>query len=145
MKKRFDFVEHTADVGIKVYGKTLDELFINAAYGMYNLICENFHKIEQKNRYKSDVISSDYEGLLVSFLNDLIFQTFVNRQVFCKFNITMLQKTHNEVILSCDCFGEDYNKTKHGSLFELKSATYHNLKILHKTDKSLEVTVIFDT
>lgn len=145
MQKRFDFIEHTADIGIKVYGKTLEELFTNAAYGMYNLICENFHKVEPKKTYNSVVESSDYESLLVSFLNDLIFQTFVNRQVFCNFKIKMLEKKHDSTVLSYECSGEDYDKTKHGVLFELKSATYHNLKILTSADGNFEVSIIFDT
>ncbi len=36
--KDFELVEHTADIGLKVYGKSEKELFINAARGMFFLI-----------------------------------------------------------------------------------------------------------
>lgn len=144
-EKKFETIDHTADVGIKSYGKTLEELFINAAYGMYNLICENFHKIEPKESYDGISTAFDYESLLVSFLNDLLFQTFVNKLVFADFKILTLEQKNQQVYLSYRCYGEKYDKTKHGVLFELKSATFHNLKIIHTTDGSYEVSVIFDT
>ena len=32
--KGYEFFEHTADAGVRVYGKTLRELFVNAAAGL---------------------------------------------------------------------------------------------------------------
>ena len=36
----YEILEHTADVGIKAYGRTLPELFVNAARGMIALALE---------------------------------------------------------------------------------------------------------
>ena len=36
--KRFQIIEHTADVGMIAYGRTLAEAFANAAYGMFSII-----------------------------------------------------------------------------------------------------------
>ncbi len=38
--KRFQFIEHTADIGLMAYGRTLAEAFANAAYGMFSIITE---------------------------------------------------------------------------------------------------------
>ena len=37
---RYEEIEHTADVGIRAYGRDLDELFVNAAEGMFSLIAD---------------------------------------------------------------------------------------------------------
>ena len=36
--KEFEILEHTADIGIMVYGKNKREIFINAARGMFEII-----------------------------------------------------------------------------------------------------------
>ena len=39
MKKRFEILEHPADVGFLAYGETLAELFESAAMAMCSLAC----------------------------------------------------------------------------------------------------------
>ena len=36
--RKFKLIEHTADIGLTAYGKTLAEAFANAAYGMFSII-----------------------------------------------------------------------------------------------------------
>jgi SHS2 domain-containing protein len=38
--KRFQFFEHTADIGLIAYGHSLAEAFANAAYGLFSIIAE---------------------------------------------------------------------------------------------------------
>ena len=38
--KSYQLIEHTADVGLVAYGRTLAEAFGNAAYGMFSIIAE---------------------------------------------------------------------------------------------------------
>ncbi|PIU56057.1 MAG: protein archease, partial [Chloroflexi bacterium CG07_land_8_20_14_0_80_51_10] len=35
--QNFEIIDHTADVGIVAYGDSVEEVFINAAYGMFSL------------------------------------------------------------------------------------------------------------
>lgn len=142
MSKKFELIEHTADVGIVVYGGTVEELFENAALGMYNIICENFSQIGQNVSQEGIVEDTELETLLVLFLNELIFQTFTNKILFSKFNVTIeYQKKYKAKFV---CFGENYQPDKHGRLLELKAATYHDLKIL-KQEKLYTTKIIFDT
>jgi SHS2 domain-containing protein len=143
MNKKFELIEHTADIGIVAYGKTLEELFANSALGMYNIMCEKFHNIERIIRYENKIQDIDYETLLVDFLNDLLFQTSVKKLLFSEFEVE-LKKDNNQRQISFLCLGEKYDKQKHGGILELKAATFHNLKILKK-DNIFQVSVIFDT
>ena len=38
--KDYELIEHTADVGIRISGNDLKELFIKAAQAMFDIICE---------------------------------------------------------------------------------------------------------
>ena len=144
MEKKIELIEHTADIGIRVYGATLNELFENAAVGMYNIICQNFNQISSIYKYNNQLSETDLESCLVSFLNDLLYQTFVNKLLFCKFLITNLKIEQNSCFLSYKCFGEKYDLQKHGVLTELKSATFHQLKIVNQNNVFTTI-IIFDT
>ena len=37
---RFEPIEHTADLAFRAFGATLEELFENAAFGMFSIVCE---------------------------------------------------------------------------------------------------------
>ena len=39
-EKFFEIIAHTADIGLKVYGKSIEALFVNAAKGLFVLIVE---------------------------------------------------------------------------------------------------------
>ena len=36
--QKFEHIDHTADVGIKIYGATLTQLFEHAALGLFDII-----------------------------------------------------------------------------------------------------------
>ena len=38
--RRFQLIEHTADMGLIAYGGSLAEAFANAAYGLFSIIAE---------------------------------------------------------------------------------------------------------
>ena len=38
MRKRFELVEHTADIALRVYEETLEQLFIHAAEGLFEIL-----------------------------------------------------------------------------------------------------------
>ena len=56
--KRFKEIEHTADVGIIAYGKTLEELFENAACGMLHISYGNL-SIDANLSLKIDIEEPD--------------------------------------------------------------------------------------
>ncbi len=70
--KHFEVIDISGDVGLKAYGKNPEAAFINAANGMYSLITDPGMIREQK-AIDISVESGSIEGLLVSWLNELIF------------------------------------------------------------------------
>jgi SHS2 domain-containing protein len=138
MKKAFEIIDHTADVGIIAYGTDVEELFSNAALALFSLITEP-ESIEEKLHLNLEVSSEDRDSLLVEWLNELIYFFDVKHILFNRFDIGSL--THNE--LKATCYGEDFDPMKHKIKVGIKAATYHMLK-LDKSDGGYKAQVIFD-
>jgi len=144
--KRFEVINHTADMGIKAYGKDLAELFINAAYGMASLITD-LEKVSPKDSEDISLEAENREELLVCWLNEIIYLFASKNMLFSKFEVSEIDEKH----LRAKIFGEKLDTTRHQIETEFKAATYHGLKISKlKRDNStfpegtLQAEVIFD-
>ncbi len=82
--KTFEVVDISGDAGLRAYGQTLQELFVNAAMGMYSLITDP-EAIREERDITVDIESLSLEGLLVAWLNELIFHFdaygFIGRRI----------------------------------------------------------------
>ena len=134
--KKFQFIEHTADMGLIAYGRTLSEAFANAAYGMFSIITEL--KVVKEIEFRQlELYEDDLEALLFEWLNSLIYFLDVEMLLFKRFNISEL----GEEQLKAICYGEKYDPSRHQLKIGVKSATYHMLKVDKERN---EVRVIFD-
>src|SRR4030067_2788540 len=70
--KTFEVIDISCDVGLRAYGESLRDAFMNAAIGMYSLITDQ-DEIKEEKVIEVSVVSDWMEGLLVSWLNELIF------------------------------------------------------------------------
>ena len=67
----YEVFEHPADLGIRGWGRTLEEAFTNAATALFEVITEP-DKVHQEEEIDFEVESDDREALLVDFLNELV-------------------------------------------------------------------------
>jgi SHS2 domain-containing protein len=134
--KRFELIEHTADAGLKAYGRTLAEAYANAAYGMFSIIAE-LDNVEEKVSRRVEVDGDDAEGLLFEWLNSLLYYFDVETLLFKRFDITDFAEKH----LAAKCYGEPYDAARHQLKTGVKSATYHRLEVDRAKKR---VQVIFD-
>ena len=134
--KRFELIEHTADVGLIAYGGTLAEAFANAAYGMFSIITELYVVQETESR-RVEISEEDWEGLLFEWLNNLIYLFDVEMLIFKRFDIIDLGGCR----LKATCHGEKYDPSRHHLKTGVKSATYHMLEVDREKN---QVQVIFD-
>ncbi|MBU0896652.1 MAG: archease, partial [Candidatus Omnitrophica bacterium] len=68
--ENFEFIEHTADIGVRVYGKSLEDLFQNCAQTLFSLLID--HKPAEKIEERIILEAETQEELLVTWLNELI-------------------------------------------------------------------------
>ncbi len=136
----YEFLEHTADVGLRVFGDSEEDLFKSAAIALFSLITDYIP--EPKTNKKIDIESETIEDLLVNWLGEMVALLFAEHFLVCKFNIAIKrnQKTCTLVgVLSGDVFDPSEQKIKN----EVKAATYHNLHIEKKQNR-YQAEIIFD-
>ena len=78
MYKKFEFLEHTADLEFVSSGRTLNEVFENSALAFFTSIL-NLNSIEIKLNRKIGVSANDIETLLHDWLNELLFLLKFNK------------------------------------------------------------------
>ena len=134
--KRFEFIEHTADVGLVAYGKTLAEAFANAAYGMFSIIA-GLKTVKETESRTLEISEDGYEALLFEWLNSLLYFFDVETLLLKRFDIIYLDKNRLKAV----CYGEKYDSSRHHLKTGVKAATYHMLKV---DEEKKQVQVIFD-
>jgi len=134
---RFEYLEHTADVGIAAYGDDLREAFANAAYGMFSLIAE-LDSVAEREMRNISLSASDVEGLLVDWLNELLFLFDAEGLLLQRFDITRLE----DGVLEARVYGEKADPSRHELKMAVKAATYHRLKV--ERGRPCRVQVILD-
>jgi SHS2 domain-containing protein len=134
--KSYEFFDHTADIGIKAYGKTLAEAFENAAQGMFDLITDHSH-VDPIGQYNIRLEATDVEQLLVDWLSELLFLHSAKNLVFGFFTVQL-----TDTSLSAKVMGEELSSSKHNMGVEIKAVTYHMLEV-HK-GKPCVLQVLFD-
>ncbi|MCX6662299.1 MAG: archease [Euryarchaeota archaeon] len=134
--KHYELIEHTADVGVKAYGKTVAEAFEHAAEAMFDIITDT-STIQVVGQYDIELEAPDLEQLLVDWLSKLLFLNDAEDLVFGKFEVIITGTR-----LSARVFGEKYNNKKHKMGVEIKAVTYHILQVNEKDP--IFVQVLFD-
>jgi len=137
LDKDYEFFDHTADIGIKLIGDSVSEIFEKAVLATADLlsggieiqpIIEKGFSIEEENT----------ETALVSVLEEIIFlfenELFLPLQCFIKIN-----KNRYNIILKGNI--TSIEEIKEGT--EIKAVTYHQLTI-KKVNGEYQATVIFD-
>ena len=137
--KPYETINHTADMGIRVYGRTRKELFRNAAEGMFDLIVEK-KAVAAKKKIKLNIKAPDIKELFVSWLRELLYLHSGKGLVFKK--IAILRLTDMRII--AEAIGEKIDLKRHIFKNDLKAVTYHGLEIKN-TKAGWMAQVIFDT
>jgi len=135
--KKYEQIEHTADIAARIYGGTIRELFENAAFAMFDMMGD-LDGLLPEETCEVSAEGADKESLLVSWLNELGYRAQSGGMLFFRFEVTALEETALTGVAQGQkiVWGERCRT-------EIKAATYHELEI-KKTDEGYEVTVVFD-
>lgn len=136
--KRYEQFQHTADIGVRVFGNSLEELFENAAFAMFDIIAD-LEGLDSPLTKDFNLESPNHEELLVVWLDELLYNFYTKEIIFSKFKVDELTKT----TLKARAFGRPIAENRNRLKTEIKAATYHDLKV-RKSDKGYEVEIIFD-
>jgi SHS2 domain-containing protein len=139
--KRYEYLEHTGDIGIRAYGGTLEELFINAAQGLFEAIAD-LSTVGTTTQTEIEVSAESLEELMVAWLDELNFRHEVEEIFFGQVEIREISTAPYR--LEAVAYGESVDFTKHVVYTEIKSITYHQLIVEQTPDNRWMAQVIFD-
>ncbi len=133
----FELLEHTADLKIRVIGKDLPELFINA--GLAIAAQQNPQVKDQplkKPIWESvEIKSADQKSLLIDWLNEILSRSDLNDKVYVSFRIKELSETR----LRARIAGRKVSQKQ----IDIKAATYHDLEI-RQVNSHWQAIIVFD-
>jgi SHS2 domain-containing protein len=81
--KKFEFLSHTADVKIKVYGKNLKEIVNNSLLALKSFWKPKLTKTKIEKEIKIE--SNNEVNLLIDFLSEVLAETYIEKAIFVKF------------------------------------------------------------
>ncbi|MCD6574913.1 archease [Candidatus Aerophobetes bacterium] len=136
--KKYEFINHTADIGIRVKGENLAELFSNAGYAMFDIIAD-ISRVHPQKATDIKIPGGEIEDILIDWLRELLCRFNTDGWLFKEFNIHKLDKTG----LEATCRGEKIDPSKHTLKTEIKAVTYHGVEVI-KNNNLWEVQIIFD-
>ncbi|MCG2790027.1 MAG: archease, partial [Actinomycetia bacterium] len=90
MKPNYSLIDHLSDIGIEVKAISPEELFENAALGMFSIMYD-LKGVGAKEKVKVTVKGkkgTDIEELLVSWLEKLLYVFETKKMLFYRFDIT---------------------------------------------------------
>jgi SHS2 domain-containing protein len=134
----YKLIDHTADLGIEVYGTGLKELFENAGYAMFDIITDT-NKVNVLSETSVTVAGEDRPDLMVNWLRELLY-FWTGKGLLVKIiNIV----SFSDYALSSIVKYEPFAPERHLIKTELKAVTYHQIRVEQK-DAIWEAGIIFD-
>ena len=141
LAKRYELIEHTADIGIRVRAGDLKGIFKNAALAMFDIAAEKKSRLSAVSRELKTVAvkqsAESLEELFINWLNELLSLSATKELIFSDFKIDKI----DDESLQAKAIGLGINNYRVNT--EIKAATYHQLK-LHKENGGWVAEVIFD-
>ena len=134
----YDFFEHTADVGMRVYGASLRELFAQAAKGLTSLLVES-SPIHSSQTRSVMLQAASVEDLFCAWLKELLFWFATDRFLPAEVAFETVTATQ----LSGRVSGERFDPARHRAGTEVKGLTYHQFEV-KPIANGWEARVIFD-
>lgn len=137
--KLYKLIDHTADLGIEVTGRTKRELFTKAALSLMDIVVERKGTGAGVKEKALNVEGSDPADLLINFLREVLYLFNGEALIIGKCEITMCgnKKLDARLLL------EPYNKKKNVLKTEIKAVTYHGLSV-ERIKNGWKARIIFD-
>ncbi|HYY44330.1 MAG TPA: archease [Actinomycetota bacterium] len=132
----FEILEHTADVGIRATSDTLSGVFEEAAAGLLEIT--GARRTAGGRPHSVHLVADDVEGLLVDWLNEILFLQDSRDQVITGIEIDDLSETSLRATI--------YTAPRGSEMLEgtqVKAVTYHQLAV-ERTDHGWVAEVFVD-
>ena len=134
---KYEFIDHTGDVGVRINAESLEMIFSLAARALFEIVCPECQILSPERR-KIQLNSNNIEELLIDWLSELNY--------LCQIDHFLMGQAHLQLdgtSLKATVEGEYIDGQKHHIQTEIKAVTYHGLYV-KKTGNNWEAQIIFD-
>jgi SHS2 domain-containing protein len=136
--KRFEFLDHTADIGVVVYGEDLKTLFENAGEAFFHLVTD-LRKVRRRIERRIEIKGKSLECLMVDWLGELLYLHDAQHLLFKSFQVESV----GEDGLRARVKGEPFQEGVHVIKTQVKAVTYHQIEVRQEKE-GWRARVIFD-
>jgi SHS2 domain-containing protein len=136
--KRYTILDHTADIGLTIYGGDLKSLFEHAGEGFFHLITD-LKKVKPRIERRVELGGEIIERLLVDWLGELLYLFEVDRLLFSEFRVESVGAQGLKAVVK----GEPFQEGVHVVKSVVKAVTYHQIQV-QKRAGGWKARVIFD-
>jgi SHS2 domain-containing protein len=129
--KKYEILPHPAELRLRIYGKTLEELFTNAAFALAKILKHDAEKLFENlslkaKRYKLKTHSIDINSLLVDFLSEILAKSQINKEVYLISDINIGCKS---LVAGCKLEAELFGFAVQHFDEDIKAVTYQDVNI----------------
>lgn len=128
-----EYLDHTADVGIRARGHTVESAFRAAASGLFSLMVD-VERVEPTTRHKVSCRAETLAELLVEWMSDLLAQKDVTGLVFGRFEVG-IEREAFAWRLRGTAWGENLDASRHAPRIEVKGISYLGLRVEQEGDE----------
>ncbi len=118
-----EYVEHTADTGIRVWGPDAAAVLSRAAWGLFSLLVDPA-TVQARLEEQIEVRAEPGVPLLAAWLSALNLRHQVEHRLYCRFEILSLSPDR----LTARLGGEAYDPSRHDLRTEIKAVTLCGLE-----------------
>jgi SHS2 domain-containing protein len=129
MKRNWEHYSHTADMGIRGFGDTMEEAFAAAAVAMVAINVPP-EKINQQQKVEVTCIGQDRELIFVAWLNSILYEMATRKMLFSRFEVKIEGGR-----LTGSALGEKIDLKRHKPVVEIKGVSYCDLKVTEENGK----------
>jgi SHS2 domain-containing protein len=134
----YKLINHTADLGIHVFGTDPVELFANAAFATFDMLTE-IDSLKSLKTTNLKVTGDDWSDLMVNWLRELLYLWNGKELLVKKAQILALSEKELSANVELDPFDPDRHEIK----IEIKAVTYHQIQV-SSSPQGWEAKIIFD-
>jgi SHS2 domain-containing protein len=138
MSVGFELVDHTADIGVRAWGPTAEEVFEQAALATFSLVCDPLD-IGELETVEVTLEAESMDLLLAAWINELLYVFEARGLVLSQFDLLEL----GDHSLRARVSGEPLDTSRHIVCGGVKAATLHELS-LQRRDDGWEGFVLLD-
>lgn len=124
---RYEHFHHRADIGVRGVGDTVEQAFVQAARGMFAVVCD-LRRVRAEKEVPVACSAPDLELLLVDWLSALILEADTRGLLFSRFSV-LIHEQNGGFALSGAARGEPVDRARHRPRVEVKAATYAELAV----------------